>query len=184
VGAPYARVDLAAPDAFLGALARAGVPYEVRRHEPARHARHLAALWGVPLQVAGRATLFYADGAPVLVVVPADRKVAAPLLRGVLGVADLRVLRGDRGVGRVGWQGLPGEPGALPAVPALYGARGLVEGGVLAQPRLIVAVDPGRSVALAPGDYVAVTGAGAARFAGRTRLLPEGGMVDDPPEET
>ena len=111
---------------FLGALADAGIPHEVRAHEPARHARHLASIWGVPLHQAARATLFYADGDAVLAVVPADRKVAAPRLRTLLGVADLRVLRGDRGVGRAGWINLDGEPGALPAVPALYGARALV----------------------------------------------------------
>jgi hypothetical protein len=90
------------------------------------------------------------------------------------------VVRGDRGVGRVGWQGLPGEPGALPAVPGLYSARALLEVELLDLPEVLLTIAPGRSVALAPSAYAGVVGAATARFAGRTRLLPEGGMVRDP----
>ena len=175
------RVFPPAAAQFLRDLAAGGAPHELRTHEPARHARHLASIWGVPLGQVGRATLFYADGESVLVLVPADRKVGAPRLRDLTGAADLRVLRGDRGVGRVGWAGLDGDPGALPAVPVLYGARCLVERLVLEHGRLVIPLAPGQSVALAPSDYVRLTGARVGRVAGTTRLLPEGGMVDDPP---
>jgi prolyl-tRNA editing enzyme YbaK/EbsC (Cys-tRNA(Pro) deacylase) len=151
----------------------------VHEHEPARYARHLAALWGVALAEAVRATLFYADGAAVLALVPADRKVGAPRFRDLLGVQDLRVLRGDRGVGRIGWSGLPGDPGALPAVPALFGATCWVDERVLERERVVAAIAETRSVALAPQDYVRVTGARVARFSGTTRLLERGGMIDE-----
>jgi prolyl-tRNA editing enzyme YbaK/EbsC (Cys-tRNA(Pro) deacylase) len=177
--AALAAVDLAAVEGLLARIAAAGVRHELRQHEPARHARHLAAIWGVPLHQAGRATLFYADGAPVLAVVPADRKVSAPRLRAVLGASELRVLRGDRGVGRLGWRGLPGEAGVLPAVPGLYRARCLIEVRLLEEARLVFAVSVDRSVAMAAADYRLVTGAVGARLIGVTRLLPEGGMVDD-----
>jgi prolyl-tRNA editing enzyme YbaK/EbsC (Cys-tRNA(Pro) deacylase) len=172
-----ASADAAAPARLLDLVKTAGVAHELREHEPARHARHLASLWGAALPEAGRATLFYADGRGVLVVVPADRKVSAPLLREVLGAGELRVLRGDRGVGRLGWHNLDGLAGALPAVPALYGAPLYVDERVMALPRLIVALTTTRSVALAPDDYVRITGGTVARFTGATRLLPEGGMV-------
>ena len=96
----YQPVDPAAPAALRRRLTDAGEPYELRAHEPARHARHLAALWSLPLDEAIRATLFYASPqaappgpgsapadvpAPVLVLVPADRKIAAPRLRELLG---------------------------------------------------------------------------------------------------
>jgi hypothetical protein len=187
---PYEPTDPEAPAALLRALRAAGVEHEVRAHEPARHARHLAAIWGVPLPEAGRATLFYAPGArdagdapphpapppsgplpvPVLVLVPADRKIGAPRLRAFLGAAELRVLRADRGVGRVGWRGLPGEPGVLPAVPGLFRARLLVDSLVFERPRQVLALEPGRSLAVAPADYVRVTGAVTADVAGRTLL--------------
>src|SRR5919199_821088 len=112
-------VDLAAAERFEAVVRGAGVPFELREHEHARHARHLASLWEADLHEAARATLLAADGAAVLAVVRADRKIGAPRLRALLGAADLRVLRGDRGVGRIGWQGLPPPPAALPAVPAL-----------------------------------------------------------------
>jgi hypothetical protein len=190
----YEPIDPEAPAALLRAVRAAGVEHEVRTHEPARHARHLAAIWGVPLPEAGRATLFYAPGArhaggaapppgpppgpppdgalavPVLVLVPADRKIGAPRLRDFLGAAELRVLRADRGVGRVGWRGLPGEPGALPAVPGLFRARLLVDPLVFERPRLVLTLEPGRSLAIAPADYVRLTGGVTADVAGRTLL--------------
>ena len=170
-------VDSSAVERFITSLA--ALPHEPRAHAPARHARHLAALWGVPLAGAGRATLFFADGAAVLALVPADRKVSAPRFRDLLGVADLRVLRGDRGVGRVGWSGLSGAPGALPAVPALFQAACWVDERVLTSDAVIVPVAEGRSVRLAPADYVQVTHARVARFSGKTRLLEGGGMIDE-----
>jgi prolyl-tRNA editing enzyme YbaK/EbsC (Cys-tRNA(Pro) deacylase) len=172
-------VDAGAVQRFLEALRTASVPHVVRRHEPARHARHLAAIWQVPLPHAGRATLFSADGTPVLAVVPADRKVSAPRFSAILGASVLRVLRADRGVGRLGWHGLPQPAGALCAVPGVYGARLYVEEQVLASSDLVVALDSGRSVCLRPKSYAAVGGATVARFAGTTRLLPEGGMIDE-----
>src|SRR5436190_11083957 len=174
-------VDLAAADRLLQVLQQLNVAFALRTHESPRHARHLAALWQIPLHEAGRATLLASDGAPLLVVVPADRKIGAPRLRTLLGAADLRVLRGDRGVGRIGWAGLPPPPGALPAVPAMFGARALVDELVWRSPRLVIAVDGTRSIALSPADYQHAAGAETARIAGTTRLLPHGGMVEDDP---
>lgn len=181
IPAALRHVDVAAADRLLQALDHHGIAYERRRHEVPRHARHLAALWGVPLNETGRATLLKAGDQAVLALVPADRKISAPRLRHLLGVAELRVLRGDRGVGRLGWQGLPEPAGALPAVPEMFGASGLVERLVLQAPRLIVALGGAYSIALAPADFVQATHATVASFAGTTRLLPEGGMLEDPP---
>ena len=166
--APFVAVNSGATARFLDALHT--VPHELRRHEPARHARYLASLWNVPLGEAGRATLFYADGAAVLVLVPANRKISAPILRELLGAEELRVLRADRGVGRIGWLGLEGPPGALPAVPTLFDATMLVDELALLPPRIVLSVDAGRSVALAPSDYVALVNARVVRVAGQTKL--------------
>src|SRR5688500_6350987 len=155
--APFLEVDSSATERFLAALA--AVPHELRHHEPARHARHLASLWNVHLAEAGRATLFFADGAAVLVLVPADRKISAPTLRSLLGAEELRVLRADRGVGRIGWTNLNGPPGALPALPALFTATMLIEELALAPQRLVLSVDSSLSVALAPADYITLVNA-------------------------
>ena len=172
----YQPVDPAAPAALRRRLTDAGEPYELRAHEPARHARHLAALWSLPLDEAIRATLFYASPqaappgpgsapadvpAPVLVLVPADRKIAAPRLRELLGAAELRVLRADRGVGRVGWRGLPGAPGALPAVPGPL--RGPPAGG---RPR---PAPPAGGADSGAGPFAGPLPAGAAAPGGRAR---------------
>ena len=163
-------IDYTAIERFLAALQQAGIAFELRQHEPPRHARHLAALWQAELQQAARATLLAADDQRVLAVVPADRKISAPRLRALLGARELRVLRGDRGVGRMGWDGLPGPPGALPALPALFGARAVVEPLILQSPRLILALEPGRSIALVSDDYARAIQAQMASFSGRTRL--------------
>ena len=163
-------IDLAAIERFLAVLEQAGIVFEMRHHQPPRHARHLAAIWQADLLEAARATLLQADESIVLAVVPADRKISAPRLRELLGARALRVLRGDRGVGRTGWEGLPGPPGALPAIPGLFGARAVVEPLVLESPRLILALQPGRSLALAPDVYTRAVQAQVAPFAGITRL--------------
>ena len=166
--APFVVVRAGEVERFLDGLR--AVPHELRRHEPVRHARHLAALWNVPLGEAGRATLFYADGASVLVLVPANRKISAPTLRTLLGVEELRVLRADRGVGRIGWLTLNGSPGALPAIPSLFGATLLVDQLALTPKRLVLSLDAGLSVAIAPQDYVTLANARVVNVAGRTRL--------------
>ena len=160
-------------------LRRHCVALEMREHEPARHARHLAALWSLPLHLTGRATLFYADGRAILALVPADRKVSAPRFRDVLDAKDLRVLRGDRGVGKLGWRDMAGNPGALPAVPGMFFAHCYVDARVCQEAQLAVALGEGQSMALDPRAYVEATGAHIASFTGTTRLLPEGGMTDD-----
>ena len=148
---------------------------------PARHARHLASLWDATLQETARATLLYADGAAVLAVVPADRKIGAPRLRSALGHHDLRVLRADRGTGRIGWRGLPPPPGPLPAVPGLFCAECVIDELVLESNRLIISLAPDHSLALPPMQYAAASAARVLRFAGSTRLLPAGGMIEDDP---
>lgn len=190
-------IDVDAGQRFLAALQRLQRAHELRRHEPARHARHLAALWEVPLHEVGRATLFESDGEAVLAVVPADRKVSAPRFRALLGASGLHVLRGDRGVGRLGWARLPGERGALPAVPRMFGARCFVDARVMESSRLVLSLvlptsmmlpieglsigrrAGGHSLMVRPQDYVDATGAVVAGISGTTRLLPQGGMIDE-----
>ena len=94
-----ARREAALRYSAAHAIGPTGAAEEIRRHEPARHARHLASLWNIHLAEAGRATLFYADGAAFLVLVPADRKISAPTLRSLLAAEELRVLRADGATG-------------------------------------------------------------------------------------
>jgi prolyl-tRNA editing enzyme YbaK/EbsC (Cys-tRNA(Pro) deacylase) len=170
-----------ARDTFLTTLRDAGEAHQVRHYGGVRHARHLASLWGRPLTSTVRATLFDAEGACVLVAVPADRKIEAPRLRKVLGVAQLVVLRADRGVGRLGWVNLPGNPGTVPGLPQPFGARLIVEGELLALEDVVVPLTPTTSVRVTPVAYLTAVGGEAVQCVGRTRLLPEGGAIDDPP---
>jgi hypothetical protein len=66
-------------------------------------------------------------------------------------------------------------------VPELFGAAAIADDLLLDRHRLVIALDTSRSIQLPPSHFVRVTGAHVGRFAGTTRLLPAGGMVEDDP---
>jgi hypothetical protein len=62
---------------LLDLISTSHIDFETRSHPEPRHARHLASIWEVGLSATVRATLMSMDGRPVLVAVPADRKIDA-----------------------------------------------------------------------------------------------------------
>lgn len=183
--------DVSAPDVavsrsvavarLLDLMASRHIEFETRTHHEARHARHLASMWGVALSATVRATLMAMDGNPVLVAVPADRKIDAPGVRARMGAVAIVVLRGDRGVGRSGWEGMEGPPGALPCLPEMFGASLMIDPELTGLGRIVIGLGGGQSIRCDGTRFAEECAATVIRCVGRTRLLPEGGMVDDPP---
>ncbi len=166
---------------LLDLISTSHIDFETRSHPEPRHARHLASIWEVGLSATVRATLMSMDGRPVLVAVPADRKIDALGVRVRTGASTISVLRGDRGVGRVGWEGMEGQPGALPCVPEMFGASLLIDPEVTDAGPIVVGLGGGQSLRCDGVQFAEALGATVIRCVGRTRLLPQGGMVDDPP---
>ncbi|MSQ44169.1 MAG: hypothetical protein EXR45_08185 [Chloroflexi bacterium] len=166
---------------FLDLMAVRHIEFEMRTHHEARHARHLASMWEVGLSATVRATLMAMDGSPVLFAVPADRKIDAPGVRARMGVVAISVLRGDRGVGRVGWEGMEGHPGALPCLPDMFGASLMIDPELTGSGPIVIGLGGGQSIRCDGTRLAEACGGTVIRCVGRTRLLPEGGMVDDPP---
>ncbi|HAH15762.1 MAG TPA: hypothetical protein DCL45_06980, partial [Chloroflexi bacterium] len=166
---------------LLDLVSTSRIDFETRSHPEPRHARHLASIWEVGLSATVRATLMSMDGRPVLVAVPADRKIDALGVRARTGASTISVLRGDRGVGRVGWEGMEGQPGALPCVPEMFGASLLIDPELTDAGPIVVGLGGGQSLRCDGMQFAEALGARVIRCVGRTRLLPQGGMVDDPP---
>ncbi len=166
---------------LLDLMASRHIGFEMRTHHEARHARHLSSMWEVALSTTVRATLMAIDGSPVLVAVPADRKIDAPGVRARIGAVAIAVLRGDRGVGLLGWVGMEGQPGALPCLPGMFGASLMIDPELTGSGPIVVGLGGGQSFRCDGTLFAEACGGTVIRCVGRTRLLPEGGMVVDPP---
>lgn len=77
-------------------LQTANIPHELRRMpEPARTAERAAVVLGLAPHQIIKSVLFYADGKPVMVMVPGDRMVDYSKLKKELKASRLRLLNAD-----------------------------------------------------------------------------------------
>ena len=166
---------------LLDLLTKGRIEFEMRTHPVPRHARHLASMWEAGLSATVRATLMSMDGRPVLVAVPADRKIDVPAVRARTGASGVSVLRGDRGIGLIGWEGMEGQPGALPCLPEMFDAHLLFDQELTEAGPIAVGLGGGQSIRCDGRQLADELGATVFRCVGRTRLLPQGGMIHDPP---
>jgi Cys-tRNA(Pro) deacylase len=77
-------------------LQTANIPHELRRMpEPARTALRAAVVLGLEPSHMVKSVLFFADGEPVMVLIPGDSMVDYAKLKAELGVSSLRLVNAD-----------------------------------------------------------------------------------------
>jgi len=79
-------------DRLVSYLKESGADFEVVEHEPVRTSEEAARVRGTPLEQGAKALVFQADGRPVLLVLPAHRRIDTRAFKRAFAVKDLRLI--------------------------------------------------------------------------------------------
>ncbi len=96
-------------------LAAAGVAFDVLRHAPVFTSEEAALVRGTPLASGAKALVCKADDQFVLIVLPADRRLASKLVRKSAGVKSLRFANKEEVESLTGL-----APGSIPPFGSLF----------------------------------------------------------------
>jgi Ala-tRNA(Pro) deacylase len=133
-------------------LAAAGMAFDVLRHAPVFTSDEAAAIRGTPLASGAKALVCKADEHFILVVLPADLRLAGKLLRKSAGIKSLRFATKEE-VEQV--TGL--APGSIPPFGSLFELPTWCDERLAQQPRInFNAGDHSISISLAYDDFVRV----------------------------
>ncbi|MDX1946877.1 MAG: YbaK/EbsC family protein [Pirellulaceae bacterium] len=112
-------------------LGELGVPFEVLRHAPVFTSEEAAAIRGTSLASGAKALVCKADDHFVLIVVPADRKLASKLVRKSAGIKSLRFATREEVEQLTGL-----APGSIPPFGSLFGLSTWCDEALAAAPRI------------------------------------------------
>lgn len=129
-----------------------GVPFQVMRHEPVFTSAEAARVRGATLASGAKALVCKADGAFVMLVLPADRKLSSKRLRAHRGWKNLRF------ADRAEVSQLTGlEPGSIPPFGSLFGLTTLCDPTMAEQANInFNAGDHAISVRMSWDDYLRI----------------------------
>jgi Ala-tRNA(Pro) deacylase len=128
------------------------VPYRVLRHAPVFTSQQAAQIRGTSLASGAKALVCKADDQFVMIVLPADRKLASKRLRQTAGVRSLRFATADEVTQLTGLM-----PGAIPPFGSLFGLATWCDQALADQPHInFNAGDHAISLSMAFADYAAV----------------------------
>ena len=128
------------------------VSYEVSRHAPVFTSEEAAAIRGTPLASGAKALICKADDRFLMIVLPADRKLASKLVRKAAGAKSLRFASRDE-VEQI--TGL--SPGSIPPFGSLFNVATWCDERLSQQPRInFNAGDHSISISMAYTDYLTV----------------------------
>jgi Ala-tRNA(Pro) deacylase len=133
-------------------LAAAGAAFDVLRHAPVFTSEEAAAIRGTTLASGAKALVCKADDRFVLIVLPADRKLASKLVRKSARVKSLRFATREEVAELTKL-----TPGSIPPFGSLFGLPTWCDTGLAAQERInFNAGDHAISISLLLADYVRV----------------------------
>jgi len=148
-------------------LADRGIRYEVMHHEPVYTSQQAAAVRGTALASGAKALVVKGDDQFVMIVLPADRKLASRFVRQTCGWRKLRFATRDEVAQLTGL-----EPGAIPPFGSLFALATFCDTALGGNPQInFNAGDHCISVSMAYADYLAVE-------------KPQLGTFSQPPSET
>jgi Ala-tRNA(Pro) deacylase len=128
------------------------VTYELMEHAPVFTSEEAARVRGTDIREGAKALLFLADGRPVLLVVPGDRRVDSRAFKQRFGVQDLRL------VAAAELRQLTGlAPGAVPPFGSVMGLPTYVDAALATGQRMAFnAGSHSASIRMAVADFLAV----------------------------
>jgi Ala-tRNA(Pro) deacylase len=126
--------------------------YQVLRHAPVFTSEEAAAVRGTPLASGAKALVCKADEQFVMIVLPADRKLASKTVRKTAGIKSLRFASREEVEQMTGL-----VPGSIPPFGSLFGLATWCDERLAEQQQInFNAGDHAISISLAYGDYVRV----------------------------
>jgi Ala-tRNA(Pro) deacylase len=137
------------------------IKYDVLRHAPVFTSEEAAAVRGTPLASGAKALICKADERFVMIVMPADRKLASKEVRKAAGIKSLRFASRDE-VEQI--TGL--APGSIPPFGSLFNLPTWCDERLADQSRInFNAGDHAISISMAYGDYTAAEQPTLGRYA-------------------
>lgn len=138
-----------------------GADFRVVTHEPVRTSEEAARVRGTPLEQGAKALVFRADRSPVLLVLPANRRIDSRAFKRAFGIKDLAMISPDE------LRDLTGlEVGAVPPFGGLMELPTYVDERLLVLPQISFnAGSRTTSVIMATADYTRLSGATPGLFA-------------------
>lgn len=108
-----------------------GLPYEVLRHAPVFTSEEAAAIRGTPLASGAKALICKVDDRFVMIVLPADRKLASKLARKALSGKSIRFATREEVLELTGL-----APGSIPPFGSLFQLPTWCDEALAEQPRI------------------------------------------------
>ena len=126
------------------------IPYDVLRHAPVYTSEEAAAIRGTPLASGAKALICKADERFLMVVLPADRKLASKLVRKAASAKSLRFASREEVEQLTGL-----APGSIPPFGSLFNLPTWCDERLAEQPRInFNAGDHSISISMAYTDYL------------------------------
>lgn len=145
-------------------LRQANVPYTIFQHPLAYTAQEEAAVTHVPGRDWAKTVVCFADGEPILAVVPADRAVSLEDLSALTGACDIRLAQEDE----LDWLYPDCERGGMPPFGPLYRQRVFVDQALAAEEQVVFnAGTHTDAICMRFADFFAIAQPVVGRFAER-----------------